>query len=264
MAALAYDRAGSGPPLVLIHPLGASRGVWKPVVALLEPHFDTIAVDMPGFGGSPSLPEEVPASAAHIAVAVIDTLRALDIERAHVAGISLGGWVALELAKTDTALSVTTLCSAGFWRQVLGPRPEIARTTAKRLLPVLRPLLATAAGRRFALRGTMAHPERVPPADAFELVRAYAEAEGFTRANHEMRSDLFRGFEEIQIPITMAWADRDRSVYPPETVPPEVEVRRLTDCGHVPTWDSPEQVASVITDGAARTPVTNVQAWPTP
>jgi pimeloyl-ACP methyl ester carboxylesterase len=53
----------------------------------------------------------------------------------------------------------------------------------------------------------------------------------------------------------MAWADRDRSVYPPDSVPPGVEVRRLTDCGHVPTWDSPEQVAAVIADGAARAPL---------
>ena len=83
-------------------------------------------------------------------------------------------------------------------------------------------------------------------------MRAYARATGFTRANHEMRSDLFHGFEDIRVPITMAWADRDRSVYPPNTVPAGTEVRRLHDCGHLPTWDSPEQVADVIRDGAGR------------
>jgi pimeloyl-ACP methyl ester carboxylesterase len=67
-----------------------------------------------------------------------------------------------------------------------------------------------------------------------------------------MRSDLFGGFDEIGVPVTMAWADKDRSVSPPERVPVGIEVRRLTDCGHVPTWDSPEQVAGVIRDGAAR------------
>lgn len=252
MTPLAYDRVGSGPPLVLIHPLGAHRGVWKPVLELLGEQHDVIAVDMPGFGESPSLPADIPATAANIAATVRSTLASLEVEQAHAAGISLGGWVALELGKTDLALSVTTLCAAGFWRNVLGPRPEVARSTAKRLLPLLRPLLQTARGRRTALAGTMAHPERVPPADAYELVRAYARAEGFTRANHEMRSALFTGFEEIEVPITMAWADRDRSVYPPNSVPPGVEVRRLHDCGHVPTWDSPEQVAGVIRDGARR------------
>jgi pimeloyl-ACP methyl ester carboxylesterase len=252
MVPLAHDRAGTGPPLVLIHPLGAHRGAWKPVLGLLGEHHDVIAVDMPGFGGSPQLPADVPATAVNIAAAVRSTLASLGVERAHAAGISLGGWVALELGKTDMALSVTTLCAAGFWRNVLGPRPEVARSTARRLLPVLRPLLHSAKGRRVALAGAMAHPERVPPADAYELVRAYARAEGFTRANHEMRSALFTGFDDIDVPVTMAWADRDRSVYPPEAVPPGVEVRRLRDCGHVPTWDSPEQVAAVIRDGARR------------
>jgi pimeloyl-ACP methyl ester carboxylesterase len=252
MTTLAHDRAGSGPPLVLIHPLGAHRGVWNPVLPLLSDGFDVVAVDMPGFGDSPDLPPEVPATAANIAAAVGHTLASLDIERAHVAGISLGGWAALELGKTDAALSVTTLCAAGFWRRALGPRPEIARSTARALLPLLRPLVATARGRRIALAGPVAHPERVPAADAYQLVRAYAKATGFTRANHEMRSNLFRGFEDIAVPVTMAWADRDRSVYPPQSVPAGVEVRRLRDCGHVPTWDSPEQVAEVIAEGAAR------------
>lgn len=252
MTALAHDRAGAGEALALIHPLGAHRGVWRPVMGLLADSFDVVAVDMPGFGESPDLPEDVPATPANIAAAVRDTLAGLGVEQAHVAGISLGGWTALEFGKTGAALSVTTLCAAGFWRRVLGPRPEIARSTARALLPVLRPLVASERGRRLVLSGPVAHPERVPPEDAYALVRAYARATGFTRANHEMRSDLFRGFEDIHVPVTMAWADRDRSVYPPSSVPAGVDVHRLTGCGHVPTWDSPEQVAAVIRAGAGR------------
>jgi pimeloyl-ACP methyl ester carboxylesterase len=212
-----------------------------------------IAVDMPGFGDSPTLPRDLPATPANIAAAVGATLQSLDIDHAHVAGISLGGWAALEFGKTDAALSVTTLCAAGFWRRVLGPRPEVARTTARRLLPVLRPLMQSGSARRAMLTGIMAHPENVPAADAYALVRAYAKAEGFTPANQQMRSALFTGFERIAVPVTMAWADHDRSVYPPESVPAEVNVRQLHDCGHVPTWDSPEQVAEIIREGAGRT-----------
>lgn len=252
MTELAFDRAGSGPALALVHPLGSHRGVWRPVMPLLEDSFDVVAVDMPGFGESDDLPEDVPATAANIAAALHETLQALGIEQAHVAGISLGGWTALEFGKTESALSVTTLCAAGFWRRVLGPRPEIARSTARALLPVLRALVSTARGRKLVLSGPVAHPERVPPQDAYALVRAYARATGFARANHEMRTNLFHGFEDIAVPVTMAWADRDRSVYPPDSVPPAVQVRRLRDCGHVPTWDAPEQVAHVIREGAAR------------
>jgi pimeloyl-ACP methyl ester carboxylesterase len=252
MAPLAHDRAGSGEPLLLIHPLGAHRGVWKPVIPLLAGAFDVVNVDMPGFGESDPLPAGVPATAANLAGAAAETLRSLGIERAHVAGISLGAWAALEFAKTDAALSVTTMCAAGFWRRALGPRPETARAAVRRALPLLRPLLATAAGRRAVLSGPIAHPERVPAGDAYALVRAYATAPGFSAANQAMRSDLFRGFEQIHVPVTMAWADHDRSVYPPDEVPAGVDVRRLRDCGHVPTWDSPEQVAAIITEGAQR------------
>lgn len=261
MSELAYERAGEGEPLVLIHPLGGDRGVWQPVLPFLAEHHDCIAVDMPGFGESPELPDETRATAREIASTIAATLDQLEVERAHVAGISLGGWVALEFAKTERCLSVTALCAAGFWRRVLGPRPEIARKTARRLLPVLRPLLHTERGRRLALGGPTAHPEKVPPAAAYRLIRAYAHSPGFDRANHEMRNALFDGFEEIRVPVTLAWADRDRSVYPPDHVPSFVHTEVLRDCGHVPTWDDPRRVAEVIRRTTAPAVTQSASQW---
>jgi pimeloyl-ACP methyl ester carboxylesterase len=251
-SALAHDRTGSGEPLLLIHPLGGDRGAWEPVTPLLAEHFDVIAVDMPGFGKSPELPDDVEATAPALAAAVIETLDALGVESAHVAGNSLGGWVALEVAKTDRCLSVTGLCPAGFWARPLGPRPEIARRTARALIPVLGAVLRTRRGRDLVLRGAVAHPERVPPAAARRLVRAYALSPGFERANAEMRKTLFEGFDEIDVPITLAWAEHDRLVAPPRSVPAGIETAFLRDCGHVPTWDDPEGVVEVIAAGAAR------------
>ena len=249
---LAHDRAGSGEPLVLVHPLGADRGVWEPVMDRLAAHHDVIAVDMPGFGESPELPEDEPVTAGAVAAAIGSTLDSLGVGPAHVAGISLGGWVALELAKSDRCLSVTALCPAGFWARPLGPRPEMARGAARGLVPLLRPLLQTARGRRLVLRGPIAHPERVPPSAAYRLVRAYALSPGFARANAEMRKSLFSGFEDIRVPITLAWADRDRLVSSPRSVPSAVRTVALRDCGHVPTWDSPDQVAAAILETTSR------------
>jgi len=249
---LAYDRTGTGEALVLVHPLGADRGVWEPVLDLLAPRHDVIAMDMPGFGESPELPEDLPATPSGIAAEVASTLDAAGVGRAHVAGISLGAWVALEFAKTDRCLSVTGVCPAGFWARPLGPRPETRRATALALVPLLRPLLRTERGRRLVLGGAIAHPERVPAAAAYRLVRAYACSPGFVRANAEMRSAVFERFEDIRAPITLAWGEHDRLVRPPRNVAPGVRTALLRDCGHVPTWDDPQQVASVILAGTAR------------
>ena len=249
---LAYDRTGTGEPLVLVHPLGADRGVWEPVLDLLATRHDVIAMDMPGFGGSPELPEDVPATPSGIAAEIASTLDGAGVGRVHAAGISLGGWVALELARTGRCLSVIGVCPAGFWPRPLGPPPRAARHTALAFVPLLRPLLQSERGRRLVLGGAIAHPERVPPGAAYRLVRAYACSPGFARANAEMRSAAFGGFEDINVPITLAWAEHDRLVRPPRSVPPGVGTSLLRDCGHVPTWDDPDQVASVILAGTAR------------
>src|SRR4029079_5392389 len=51
---LAYEKAGSGPPLLLIHGLGSCKEVWKPVVPLLAREREVVTLDLPGFGASPS------------------------------------------------------------------------------------------------------------------------------------------------------------------------------------------------------------------
>ncbi len=237
---------------MLVHPLGADRGVWEPVTPLLAAHHDVIAMDMPGFGESPDLPRRRGAHRAQDRRGRAATLDSLGVDRAHAAGISLGGWVALEFAKTDRCLSVSGLCSAGFWPRPLGPRPEVARGGARGLVPLLRPLLATAAGRRLLLGRVIARPERVPPHAAYRLARSYGRATGFERANAEMRMTVFQGFDEIDVPVTLAWAEHDRLVRPPRSVPAGVETAFLRGCGHVPTWDDPEQVAGVILAGIAR------------
>ncbi|MDP9135321.1 MAG: alpha/beta fold hydrolase, partial [Actinomycetota bacterium] len=202
---LAFSRSGSGEPLVLIHPLGGDRHVWDSVVPDLKADHDCIAVDMPGFGDSPELAPEVRATPAALAATVVDTLDALGIESAHVAGISLGGWAALELGKTGRARSVTAICAAGLWRRPLGPRRNSARHTARVLLPLLPLAVRFKRLRTLAFTGTMVHPDQVTRRQAVHRIRTYAKAPGFDRANDEMRATVFTGFDEIPVPVTLAW-----------------------------------------------------------
>ncbi len=261
MSALAYDRAGSGEPLVLLHPLGGDRRVWRPVMAGLAAHRDVIAVDLPGFGDSPALEGEDTRPAA-LAAAVSALLRDLDLDgrRAHLGGNSLGGWVALEVALAGDAASVTALAPAGLWPRALPPKPEIARRIARAVRPALDGLVQSARGRRIALLGAVAHPDRVPAEDAAALVEAYAEAPGFTAVNRAMRAGTFTRLAEVDVPVTLVWPERDRLVARPRRLPATVREITLADAGHIPMWDDPEGVVAALLDGSERAAAREVAA----
>jgi pimeloyl-ACP methyl ester carboxylesterase len=249
---LACDRRGSGPPLMLLHALGADRRAWDPVLDRLAAERDVVAVDLPGFGGSPPLEggtPDPPALARAVAAFARDEL---GLDRPHVAGNSLGGWVALELGLAGAARSVTAIAPAGLWPEPLMPKRGLARTAARLLLPIVPPLVRSERGRRALLAGTVARPDRIPPASAAHLVRAYATAAGFREVNDAMRAGRFRGLGEISVPVTLAWCEHDRLVAPPRHVPLGVRSVRLRGCGHVPAWDEPEQIARVLLDGSSR------------
>src|ERR1700759_2752885 len=133
-ATLVQDRTGDGPPLVLLHPLGADRHVWDPRVPLRAERRELIAIDLPGFGESPALTGQVPTPRA-LAAAVAEHLVATGIQRPHVAGNSLGGWVALELGLMGAARSVTGIAPAGLWPEPLVPKAAIAHRLARGPLP---------------------------------------------------------------------------------------------------------------------------------
>ncbi len=251
MSALAFDRAGAGPRLVLMHPLGADRRVWRPVVGRLTAHRECIAVDLPGFGESPPLPGH--AHPRDLAAAVGTLLRELGIApgEVHVAGNSLGGWVALESALRGDAASVTAIAPAGLWPRPLAPKREIARTLARGARPFLPMLLRGTATRRAILRGTVGHPERVPTTDAVALVRAYADAPGFTAANRAMREGTFPHLGELAVPTTLIWPELDRLVARPRSIPDGIRSLELPGCGHVPMWDDPDAVAGLLLAGSA-------------
>jgi pimeloyl-ACP methyl ester carboxylesterase len=247
---LAYDRAGSGPALVLLHPLGADRHVWRPVLERLTRVRDCLAVDLPGFGDSPPLTGDSDPAALARAVGALLADLGIGGGGAHLAGNSLGGWVALEAALAGDAASATAIAPAGLWRRPLAPKPELARRLAQVARPLLPVLVRSASGRRVLLGGSMAHPERVPAADALALVRAYAGAPGFTAVNHAMRAGTFGHLDEVKVPVTLVWPDRDRVVTRVDGTPPDVRVVTLADCGHIPMWDDPAAVAAALVAGS--------------
>src|SRR5205085_10864669 len=111
---LSHHREGRGEPVVLIHGVGSFWQAWKPVIDAMRGERDVIALDLPGFGGSPTLPIGVVPDARALADAVADFLNGLSVDQPVVGGNSLGGWVALELARRGRARAVVGVSPAGF------------------------------------------------------------------------------------------------------------------------------------------------------
>jgi pimeloyl-ACP methyl ester carboxylesterase len=260
-------REGTGEPLMLLHGVTGSGRMWDAVLPLVAAHHDTIVPTALGHrGGRPVRRRPV-----RIADVVDDAQRTLDelgIERAHLAGNSMGGWVALELARRGRARSVCALSPAGFWD---AHTPDHARATGRlkgvtvqaRLGRPLLPLAARAAAvRRFALREVAAHGARVTPAMTVALTDDLLGCDA--------RDDLLATDEQLApldpppCPITIAWSARDR-IFPirhfesraRERVPGATFVA-LGDVGHVPMLDDPGLVARTIlgvTGGGAPRPI---------
>ncbi|MFK0023191.1 alpha/beta fold hydrolase [Streptomyces sp. NPDC090798] len=256
---MSYARVGTGEPLLLLHGIGHHRQAWDPVVHILAAEREVIAVDLPGFGESPALPEGL----THDLGTVVPTLgglcEALEIERPHVAGNSLGGLLALELGREKLVRSVTAISPAGFWspverRYAFGVLLAMRQGARRLPLPVIERLSRSAAGRAALTSTIYARPGRRSPEAVVAETLALAHAEGF--------ADTLRAGTSVQftddipgLPVTVAWGTRDRLLVRRQGIRakhiiPRARLVRLPGCGHVPMNDDPALVARVILDGS--------------
>src|ERR1700712_3835548 len=110
--ALGHDE--SREPLILLHGVMGATSMWRQTLPLLATSLRVIA--LPALGHQAGRPcEKRPCRIEHVVDDVERSLDALGIQRAHVAGNSMGGWLALELARRGRARSVCALSPAGMW-----------------------------------------------------------------------------------------------------------------------------------------------------
>jgi pimeloyl-ACP methyl ester carboxylesterase len=211
-----------------------------------------VAVDLPGFGESEVLPDGVSPTPANLGAAVGDLCNELGLTDFHLAGNSLGGWAALELAKSGRAASVCAISPAGLWRSALGPRRFNSHAAAHRLGFLFSGLLASPGMRARFLRTTVGYPERLTAAEGRALIADWLRAPGYDAANDEMRSHVFENPELVRVPTTVAWGTLDRLVAPPrpDRMPAGARYVELPDVGHTPTWDNPELIAELLLDAS--------------
>lgn len=256
---LNHHREGRGSPLVLIHGIGSRWQMWRPVLAPLAAAHDVIALDLPGFGASPMPPPGVPAGPESLVSLVAGFLGELGLERPHVAGNSLGGLISLELARRGLARSATAVSPAGFAsraeqaaaRATLWTGVRVARAAAPRAGSLMRPR----ALRALALSGFVARPSALSAEEAEESLRALAAAPWFDATLPAIKPMHFRGGEQVSVPATIAWGEKDRILFPRQATRaaralPAARIVALRGCGHVATYDDPPQVARVLLEGA--------------
>lgn len=261
---LAFDRTGSGPPLVLVHGIGSRRGVWDPVVPRLAAERDVLAVDLPGFGDSLLLPAGTTPSVAAFVDALVAWWTELGIERPHVAGNSLGGGIALELARAGAVASATALSPVGFWSplekrygRVVLHVTHFASVHAGRQLAAL---LRSRVGRAVAIGHMYGRPGRKDPRAAALDVEQLAAAPGWAATLARLDYDFHDGDRLDPVPVTIGWGTRDRLLIPRQgerarAALPHARHVPLPGCGHIPMSDDPEGVAALLLVGSVATPL---------
>lgn len=259
---LVHDRRGDGPPLVLIHGIGARRGAWDPVAERLAGDRETFAIDLPGFGDSPPLPLGPDLSIGDYVDAVERFFADAGLERPHVAGNSMGGGIALELARRGSVASATALSPIGFWS---GPESvwsrallRVSRLGARHALAPLQRVVATAPGRGVALGAFYGHPARLDAEVAKEDLRMLGAAPAFDATLGPLgRYRFLDGAALDGVPVTIGWGTRDRLlVYPSQPRRAQAALPRarhvlLDRCGHLPMHDDPDQVAALLRTATA-------------
>lgn len=204
---IGYERAGTGPPLVLLHGgFGLDSRSWRPQLSSLSDRFTVVAWDAPGSGRSSDPPDTF--RLADYADCLAAFIEALALDRPHVLGLSFGASLALELYRRHPAIP-RTLGLAGAYAGWAGSLPpEVVEQRLARVLQESRlPPEQWVPGYLPGMLTTAAPPDLVDevralmcdahPAGNVAMLRSLAEA------------DLRGVLPRIQIPTLLLVGDAD-------------------------------------------------------
>jgi len=251
--------ASDNSALVLLHGILMSGNAWQDVVPLLSNHHQTYTPTAVGHRGGPPLTRR-PATASDLVDAAERYLDEHGLERPHLAGHSLGGWMAIELARRGRAATVCALAPAGFWSAGDSAQSQANKEVRKfvtmgRLARPVRPVAAlamkSATVRRLGLRNGACHADRITAAQSVEVLDDIA---GCTvNVDDLLGSDeQIAPLNPLPCPVTIAWSENDAivSVAACDKIAhdrvPQASFTILPGVGHVPMVDDPNLVASTI------------------
>jgi pimeloyl-ACP methyl ester carboxylesterase len=257
-----YLDAGRGPPVVLLHGLGATNASMLTTLRALAREHRVIAPDLPGFGDS-----EKPMRRYHagfFARWLVALLDRLGIERAHLVGNSMGGRIALEvgLRAPERVDRLALLAPAMAFKKLrqLVPLVRVLRPELG-MMPLVVPRLTVTS----TLRMIMADSRRLAAswyeAAADEFLRVLATPRGrvafFSAAQQIYLDDPWghQGFwprlSRLERPALFVWGDRDflvpaKFAHHVRQTLPHAECVVLEDCGHVPQFEHPDRTHELV------------------
>jgi 3-oxoadipate enol-lactonase len=255
--ALAYSDRGRGAPVVLIHGHPFDRNMWAPQLRELAADFRLVAPDLPGYGVSPPLGATT--TMRELAEAVLALLDELEVRRATVVGLSMGGLVTMELALAHPERVAGVVLAATTAAPVTPQEAAKRRATADEIersgmlmhaldmaAKVFGPAARTDPDLIEAVFRMMIH---TTPAGAAAALRGRAE-----------RPDYSRLLRELRVPSLVVAGDHDH--WGPEPVVeqlvhalPDPRVLRLPNVGHLPNLEAPGEfnaaLRSFVADVAA-------------
>ncbi|MGB6537940.1 MAG: alpha/beta hydrolase [Xanthobacteraceae bacterium] len=226
-------RGGAGDPLLYLH--GASGASWLPFLDKLSQKFDVIAPEHPGFGESdtPDWLDDI----HDLAYFYLDLLAALELERVHLVGNSLGGWIAAEIAVRSTQrLASLTLCDAAGLHV-----PDAAQFDAFLISEEQR--LTSFFYDESKAKEMLARVLHPSLEDTVLKNRATVVRLCWQPRNHDPH--LHKWLHRIEVPTLLIWGDTDR-LFPKEhglayrRAIPGAKLVVIPKCGHVPQIERPD------------------------
>ena len=247
--------SGSGESLVLIHGMGSASSAWKPIRPLLNEFYTVVTVDLPGHGKTPYIKGQ-PMDPHSLALGVLEQLSSEGIERFHLAGNSLGGWISLEMASADPerVRSLIGIAPAGLWLNPYNaryPGTAIARFLARYTSKIAPAALHFEKARMLGFADVSPRWKEFSYEICLDATMAMASAEGYYPAWDGMLMKRFDSFIPATLPVTIIFGDTDRTL--PATTCQERSVAPshakwifFSETGHAPMWDSPLDVVDEI------------------
>lgn len=247
---VAYRRAGTGPPLVLLHGAYEDSRIWEHQLADLADEFTVVAWDAPGCGGSGDLPEGFAGTFGQILAGLLEGLGLTGERRPHVLGLSFGSTVALDLAGVAPQAAASLILASAYagWAGSLPPE-EVERRYAQVLAELEKPaaeIIPAWLPTLFTGRGT---PEGVELVSRIMAdfrptgMRALLELAG--RVDYRpvlptiaVPTLLLYGSEDVRSPVSAGKAMREQI--------PGSELHVLDGVGHMSFLEAPDVFDGVV------------------